>query len=514
MAAAMKEFIHLELGAPVVEPGLVALTIGLGVGVTLLSGLLPAMSASRVSPLEALRPNVAQVERVRRVSKKTIAGIVLILLAGASLITHNTALVALGGLFFLVGIVLLAPALVKPIANVFGAMVAFIFAREGTGTLAQGNLTRQPSRAAITASATMIGLAIIVASVGLMTSLTGGIFGILEKSLGSDYLLIPPSIGVWSSDVGADENLANRLRSVVGVRAVSTMRFASTSLGDQAMNLLGIDPVAFPQVSGLNFSEGDPNTAYAQLANGRALILNGITATQLQLHAGDDVKLSSPEGEQTYRVVAVASDMLNTKIMTGYTSQANLKRDFHKTEDVFIQVDLAANADRAQAEQRIKEIAARYPQFKLISGEAYIRETQSLFQVSFSMLYVLLAILALPSLIAILNTLAIGVIERTREIGMLRAIGATRRQVSRTILAEAILLAATGTAFGLLAGLYLGYILVLGIGASGLFPLDYSFPYAGAVAAVAVGLIFGVIAALVPARQAARMDVIRALRYE
>lgn len=514
LAAVLRDYLHVEMGAPVVEPWLVGVTVALGVGVTLVSGLVPAWSASRVSPLEALRPGAVLVERRKRINKFTAAGILLIVIAALGLFTHNIGLVAAGGFCFLIGLVLLAPALVKPIANVFGAMIGFIFAREGTATLAQGNLARQPSRAAITASATMIGLAILVASVGLVTSLTGGLYSILEKSLGSDYLLIPPSIGVWSSDVGADENLASRLRSVYGVGAVSTLRFASTTLDTHQINLLGIDPVAFPQVSGLNFSEGDPRSAYIQLANGRGLIVNGITAAQLKLHPGDNVKLTSPEGEQTYRIIAVASDLLNTKILTAYTAQANLKRDFHKTEDVFLQIDLAPGADAAQAEARIREITARYPQFKLLSGKAYLDETKTLYNAVFSMMFVLLGILALPSLIAILNTLAIGVIERTREIGMLRAIGATRRQVRRTILAEALLLAAIGTAFGLLGGLYLGYVLVLGIGASGIIPVEYSFSLTGALVAVAVGLIFGVVAALIPARQAARMDIIHALRYE
>jgi putative ABC transport system permease protein len=392
--------------------------------------------------------------------------------------------------------------------------MAIVFAREGTSMLAQGNLTRQPTRAAITASATMIGLAIIVATVGVMSSLVGGINNLLEKSLGSDYLLVPPSIGIWSSDVGADEMLADRLRSVYGVRAVSTLRFASTSVNDQTVNLLGIDPESFQQVSGLNFSEGDSSTAYDRLANGRELIVNGITATQLGVHPGDILRVSSPEGEQAYRIAAVGSDALNTKLMTAYISQANLKRDFHKTEDVFLQIDLASNADVPAVEARLEEITSRYPQFKLISGKAYLDETRELYTTSFAMLYILLAVLALPSLIAILNTLAIGVLERTREIGMLRAIGATRRQVRRTILTEALLLAAIGTSFGLIAGLYLGYVMVIGVGASGLYPMEYSFPLAGALIAVAAGLLFGVIAALIPARQAARMDIIHALRYE
>ena len=130
----------------------------------------------------------------------------------------------------------------------------------------------------------------------------------------------------------------------------------------------------------------------------------------------------------------------------------------------------------------------------------------------FVALYTLLGVLAVPSLIAMLNTLAISVIERTREIGMLRAIGATQKQVARMVTAEALLLAA-GTAFGLLAGLYMSYVLVIGIHAAG-FPVDYVFPLGGALVAIAVGLLFGVLAAIIPARQAARLEIVEALRYE
>ena len=121
--------------------------------------------------------------------------------------------------------------------------------------------------------------------------------------------------------------------------------------------------------------------------------------------------------------------------------------------------------------------------------------------------------LALPSLIALINTLAINVIERTREIGMIRAVGGTRRQVRRMILAESLLLSGLGIAFGILAGLWMGYSLVGAMAVAG-FALPYVFPATGVLVVVAVGLIFGVSAALVPARQAARLDIVTALHYE
>ena len=508
----LTQFLHLQMGLPVIQPMLILVTMALGIGVTLLAGLLPAFSASRMTPLEALRPSVAEARR-RPVGAITVTGACLIVLAILGLISGNVGLIALGSLLFLIGLVLVAPVLVKPISSVFGALLALAFARQGTGMLAQGNLTRQPTRSAITASATMIGLAIIVAMGGMVWSISGGFLDLLQRSLGSDYLIMPPAVGVWRSNVGAKQDLAEKLRTVPGVEVVSTMRFAATTANGKDVSLLAIDPEAYPRVATLTFQKGEAKTAYRELANGRTLIANGIFAAQAGLKVGDAVRLSTPAGLKEYRLVAIAGDYLNAKIMTAYISQANLQRDFHKSEDIFVQVNLKPGADPALAESRMKAILEDYPQFKLISGKSYVEENRQLFNSVFAIYFVILVALALPSLIALLNTLAISVIERTREIGMLRAIGATQRQVRRMVVAESLLLAAIGTAFGLLVGLYLGYGLVLGLGVGG-YPVAYVFPYTGLLAATAAGLIFGVLAALIPARQAASMEIIHALRYE
>jgi putative ABC transport system permease protein len=508
----MSQFIHLQIGAPVVAPSLMLVTIGLGVGSTLLAGLLPAWSASRVTPLEALRPAVAEALQ-RTFGKGTLIGIGLIVLAALGLISGKSNLVATGGLLFLIGLMLIAPAVVRPITSLFSRLIALVVAREGTGTLAQSNVVRQPSRAAITASTTMIGLAMIVAMGGLVWSLTGGFLGVLQKSLGSDYLIMPPAVGVWGSNVGAKQDLADRLRAVPGVSVVSTLRYAAATVNGKNVALLGINPDVYPKVASLTFQAGDSQTAFAELAHGRALIVNGVFAAQAKLNVGDSVQLSTPTGQQTYRIIAVAGDYLNAKIQTAYISQANLQADFRKREDIFIQLNLASGANATTIEPRLKAILADYPQFSLVSGKSYFEENRQLFDASFAILYMLLAVLATPSLIALLNTLAIGVIERTREIGMLRAIGATAKQVRRIVIAEALLLAAIGTAFGLLAGLYLGYVMILGLSAGG-YPVTYVFPSAGLFAATAIGLLLGVGAALLPARQAARMNIVRALRYE
>lgn len=518
----IKQVMNIEL-TTTVEPSLVVVSIVLGVGVTLLAGLLPALHASRITPMEALRPSMSEV--MQQISRGgAIAGGVMIASALAGLFAGVFELVALGGLLFLVGLALIAPALVRPIAKLFGNILALIFARQGTGELAQANLSRQPSRAALTASATMIGLAIIVGAGGMMFSMVGTVMGMLDRSLGSDYLLIPPSIAVWKGDVGASANLAARMRAIPGVATVSSLRYAQSSLrsvalrsgsGETTIAVLGIDPVDYPKVSGMDFQQGDAQDAFSALAaNERNIIINGILAASAGVKVGDVIPLATPSGIQNYRVVAIGGEVLSMKINTIYVSQANMQADFHKREDIFYQIDLAPGADAAMVEQRLSQLIDDYPQFRLVAGREYTAEFRQQYDAIYMGFYVLLGVLAFPSLIAILNTLAIGVIERTREIGMLRAIGATRGQVWKTIVAEALLLAALGTAFGILAGLYLSYVFVQGLSASGIFKIAYTFPFAGVLAAIAAGLLFGVLAALMPARQASSMEIIKALRYE
>jgi putative ABC transport system permease protein len=148
----------------------------------------------------------------------------------------------------------------------------------------------------------------------------------------------------------------------------------------------------------------------------------------------------------------------------------------------------------------------------VISGADYYASIKAMGSAAFSAIYILFAVLAFPSLIAMLNTLTISVLERTREIGMIRAVGGTRKQIQRMVMIEALLLAAIGTAFGIVGGLYLGYVLVTAIKV--VFPMGYFFPASGILAAIVIGLLFGALAAIIPARQAARMEIVQALRYE
>jgi putative ABC transport system permease protein len=525
----VSSFIHITLGKPVVTPTLLVGTLVLGVGITLLAGFMPAVSAGRITPLEALRPPVAGVTFRRTMSIGAIIGIILIALAAAALLSGDTALTTLGALTFMLGLVLLAPALVRPFTLMFGWIFQRITAR-GTGQLAEGNITRQPSRAAVTASTSMIALAILVVVGGLASTMKAGFSDVLKQTLGSDYLFFPPAIAVWGNNVGAGTDFANEIKAVDGVGPVSTFRFASayadvkpampakgqpadTADKGVAVSLLGLNPDTYPQVAMMDFQNGTADEAFPALKSGRTMIVNGVFASTAGLKVGDTVPLKTPTGRQDYRVIAIASDYLNVKVITGYVSQENLAEDFGKTEDVFIQLNLKPGVDRAVVEAQLVDIKQNYPQFALVSGEKYLTQTMELFNVAFSAMYVLFIFLAIPSLIATLNTLAIGVLERTREIGMVRAVGASQKQVRSMVLTEALLLAAVGIAFGLVSGVYLTYALISAFSSAG-FPIDFLFPWNGLIYGAIIGLVFGALSAVIPARQAARLEIVQALRYE
>ncbi|MBN8580693.1 MAG: FtsX-like permease family protein [Anaerolineae bacterium] len=510
----MSQFVNLSLGNPVISPLLLFGSIFLGVGVTVIAGLIPAFNASQVTPLEALRPSAAEMHPGRQTSIGFVGGVVIILLTVLAILSGNPALIIPGGLFFLLGLVLVAPAMVRPFALVFGRVVALFAARQGIGELAQGNITRQPSRVAVTASTSMLALAIIVAIGGMISSLTGVLYDLMEDGFGSDYLFVPPSVALWGSNVGAKPEFAEGLKALDGVEEVSTLRFASAVSDGQSISILGIDPASFPAVSGLYFQDSlySDADAYSTLASGRVIIINGALSVALGKSVGDEVALVTSNGTLTYKIIAIATDMLNAKVVTGFISQSNLQNDFGVTDDVFLQLNLKNGADRAAADAAIRKLAENYPTFKVISGTEYYGTLRSQMDAAFSSLYIIFLLLAVPSLIAMLNTLTISVIERTREIGMIRAAGATRKQIRTMVVAEALLLAAIGTAFGILGGLYLGYVLVVAM--EGIFPMGYAFPLSGILSAIAIGLLFGVFAAFIPARQAAGMNVVEALRYE
>jgi len=497
------------LGAPTFGPAVWLISVGLGLGVPLLSGLIPALRAGQLSPLEALRPSGEAA--APKSSRARLGGLALLGLALLGLLSGEARLALLGSLLSLAGLIVLGPALVPPLARAGGRLLTLLFPQ--AGAIARGNLLRNPGRAAATASAMLISIAILVALGGLTSTFTRGLLGYLEQSMRADYMLVPEALILGQGNVGAGPELAERLRALPGVSAVTTLRQTTGRLNDNKAQLIGIDPATYPELAGLLFTGGEPAHAYQRLTAGGSIIVNGVLAAQLGLTVGDSVSLETPAGPQRYEIVGVGIDYLNSRLATAYLSQADLAAALGQQSDSLLMANRAPAAAQAELEQGLRDLVRDYPAFSVISFAQWRAEQLAGNQARTNILYGLMVALAIPSLIALANTLGINVLERTRELGVLRAIGATSGQIQRIIIAESLLLASLGVLGGLLAGVGLGYALVGAINRGGL-SFAYSFPLGGLVLASVVGLLFGVLAALLPARRAARLNIIAALRWE
>jgi putative ABC transport system permease protein len=510
MAPIFESVMHFRVPSPQFSAGTWVTSILLGIGVTVVAAILPARAAGRVTPLEAMRPQLGGIYE-RRVGRRAWIGVGLVVASLFGLTTGASSLVGLGAVGFLVGIALVAPAVVNPISTWAARPLELFFSREGA--IARSNLQRNPGRSAITVTAVMLGLASIVAVISMVTSIFAGFTGYLDKSLSADYLLIPQSIVLGQGNVAAGPRLAEEVRAVPGIAAVSTLRLAQAKSDGGDVQVIGINPDTYLKVAAFDWNSGSSDAAVAQLRSGRWLIANGIYASQHNLVVGQAVLLDTPNGPRTYHLAGVGNDYLNAKLSTLYASQDNLARDFNVTGDMLLMANRTAGADPDTVKARLDRVTAAYPAFRLYESATWRAEQMRTFSQTIVIFDVLVAALALPSLLALVNTLAISVLTRTREIGMLRAVGATRRQIRRMVMAESLLLSVIGTAFGAIAGLWLGYALVAAMSAVG-WQMPYAFPWSGLLATVAVGITFGVLAALGPARSASRLDVVAALHQE
>jgi putative ABC transport system permease protein len=510
LSSILQSYLHVTIGAPIFTTSNWIGSILLGVGFTVASAYFPAKSAMNVTPIEALRPALGATE-YRKNRNRAIIGLVLVVIAVIGLVVGESTVTSIALMLFLVGLILITPVLVRPVAVIFSGLFRFLFVREGN--LARENLSRQPGRSATTASAMMIGLAITIAMIGMMTSIWSGFMGYLDKSLGSDLIMMPTSLVLGGGNLGAAPSLANELRNVNGVSGVATLRLATSQTKGASLQVIGIDPASYPQISGLEFSKGDPEKAYAAMQAGRAVIVNGIFSSTNNIKVGEQITLKTPQGDEIYTVVGIAMDYLNAKLATAYISQANLEKDFNQTSDVLFMIDRKAGADAVKVNASLQEVANAYPAFTLYDATTFKLTQQALFTKAMSAVYVLLVFLTIPGLIAMANTMSINVIERTREIGMLRAVGSSRPQIRRLILAESLLLSALGTVTGIAVGLFLSSYIVKALNFYG-FKLGFYFPTVGVIAAIVVGLSFGILASLAPARKAAKSQIVEALRYE
>jgi putative ABC transport system permease protein len=509
LSGMLESFMGNPLGPPRFEPLTYIVTIVFGIGVPLFSVIFPARAASRVTPLEAMRPATVQQEANLNRSRLVI-GLISLILGVAGLLSGEFSLMALGMLIFLLALGLLGPLLISPVTATFNRALTLVFGQEGG--IAAGNIARQPRRAAITASSLMISLAILIGLGGMLASIYGGALDYLDSSLHSDYIMMPGLI-VTNDTLGAGPDLAETVKRIKGVKELTTMRQVDVlGVDGVGIRLIGIVPLDYARIGGLYFLEGN-ESAFDQMQNGTAVIVNGRYASQFGTEVGDTITLAGDHGPVNVMVAAIGLDYLNIKLPTVYIDQTTLTREYGIRNDVFLLINSEPETNQEQLEEDLQDAALAYPGFGILSHDQLRKSQEQVARSGTIGMNIVLALLAAPALLGLANTMGINVIERTRELGMMRAVGAKRRQIRRMIIAESLLLSLMGIALGVISGIMLSFVMTSVLEFAGLH-IPYNFPVAGVITAIAAGLICGILAALIPARRASDLQIVAALAYE
>jgi putative ABC transport system permease protein len=506
-----------EITSLILSPFALVSAIVVGIAVTVVAALYPAMRAGRVSPVEAMRARSAETGHSRVVS--LLAPVLGLALAGAGIpwiyyLAKNLS-ASLGGLVYasgiaaiiaaFLGISLVIPVLVRPLAALFSPVLRFLFGVEGR--MAAANATRNRGRTALTASALMVGISLVVAFSALGGSLLGSIRDYLDGSLGSDYVVQPTQ---QNSDAGFSAELPEKIGSVQGVEKTTSIVSTFRQDGKRVDAVFGVDQ-NYPGIFRVNYAAGGPD-AFSRLKNGEALVGKQL-AKDRKLGVGSRIELLGPKGRKRYRVEGILKNDLVGGGMGIYLSKEILASDFNETQSEFLAIKAMPGSDREALARRIEAVLEDYPQFTLYSNAEWKAQIESDFNRQYVFFYAIMGVSVAVSAFGVVNTLSMSVFERTREIGILRAVGTTRLQIGRLIIDEGIVISLIGCLIGVALGSLLGYLFVQGSGAGG-FEIDFYYPKLPALAALLSGLFIGIFAGLLPARSAARKGIVEAVQYE
>jgi putative ABC transport system permease protein len=498
--------LSLPQSSPVYATRTFVVSLLLGVLVTLLAGLWPAVRATRVPPIAAVREG-AVLERRRRLGP--IAGVALFavalgLIAYATLGGHlgsGTGLIALGAgtLVGLLGVAGFAPALVGGLAKIVG-FPARTFGGPA-GKLASSNAVRNPARTASTAAALMIGLALVSFVAVLGKGLTGSVDHAVRQQVNADWVI--SSKNGWSAFDAAAGTAAER---TPGVTHATSIRSDRGRVEHANATVNGVDPKTVAGLYQFVWKQGGSNATLSQLGDHGALVKRSF-ANKHDLHLGDAFTLRTPAGKPiSMKVIGVFQPPRLYELLGGVViSQHAFDSNFARPSNQLTLLD--GSVSRSALERSL----ANFPDTNIQTEAEYVKSQSSWISTMTNLLYVLLALSVVVSLFGMVNTLVLSVFERTRELGMLRAVGLTRRQARRMVRHESVITALIGAALGLPLGILLAASVTHAIGKYG---VAFSFPIGSIVAFTVTAIVAGILAAVAPARRASRLDVLSALQYE
>jgi putative ABC transport system permease protein len=487
----------------VILPRTFLVSVIVGTLVTVVAAIVPARRAARVAPIEALREahdRPGRSLRFRLVSGGVVLALGLVPLLYGLFGTPDNALqlVGVGVAFTFVGLAMLTPLIARPVA----AAIGYPIGRTGLpGKLGRENAGRNPRRTAATASALMIGLGLVVFVAVFGASAKASTTVILERTLRADFILTSPTFQGFSTAA------AEAIRSVEGVDVVSEIRQGEVKVDGSTAFLTAIDPATFAAVSEAGVGAGSiqglsaPDTiaVFEEIAAD-----NGWTV-------GDRITVEFPAtGEVDVEVAAIYSEngLIGDWVTSLETYDANVAQEL----DTFVLVAVADGVDAAAVQSDLETALEPFPNVEVQDQAAFRDKYATFLNQVLNLVTGLLFFAVIIALFGVANTLYLSIYERTRELGLLRAVGLTRRQTRSMVRWEAVIISAMGALFGVVVGIGFGWALQQALAPQGFSELG--IPTGQLVLYVVLAAVLGVVFAMSPARRAAKLDVLQAIAYE
>jgi putative ABC transport system permease protein len=500
--------VDLPSNGNVIASRTIIVSLVVGTVVTLVSSLAPALRATRVPPVEALREGA--VPSAHGPSRKvTVAGILLGAL-GIGLMciglfgsmSENAALSLMGGgaLATFLGVALTSPYLVRPLASLVGR--PFERTRGITGRLARENTVRTPGRTAVTAAALMVGVTLVT----FVSIFASGIRETIAKAVDDN---LTAAFVVQNTDGFSpfSARVLPTIAQVDGVSEVSAVRFSQARVQgvDGETPVSGITPTTFTRL----YSVSEGAEAMRNLRPNETVVSKDFAENE-KIKAGETLQVTTPIGRRlSLRVAGIADDKGDMTAALTVTN-AQMLSAFGEPKDAFGMVGLAPGANEKQVQTAMQRTLDRqFPEAEVLTAEEFKDDVSGQVNQLLYLIYALLALAIIVSLFGIVNTLVLSISERTRELGLLRAVGTTRRQVKRIVRYEAVITSLIGGILGVVLGIILAVLFTQ--------PLDdftLSIPVPSLIIVLVIAGLAGVGAAILPARRAAKLDVLDALAYE